>query len=297
MMNEQLRKAVSSALRDELGKDLHVEEVRAVGGGSINRAAVIETGEGEFFLKWNTHPIDDQFELEAMALEEMRDSNTELVIPRPIVHRSPEGRAPGFLVIEYLEPGQRVADFDEQLGRGLAALHRKTADAFGFHRDNYCGTTPQPNPWRSDWVEFYRDERLGFQLELAVDKRGVSSSQRRAYEKLLGRLDEFLATEESVPSLIHGDLWSGNLHVAPDGRPSLIDPAAYFGHREAELGMMRLFGGFSDRVYDAYHDAWPLEQGWRERLELYELYHLMNHFNLFGGGYGRRAFSIVEHWV
>jgi fructosamine-3-kinase len=296
-MDERLRQVVSRALCDTLGDRLEVEQARTVGGGSINQAAVLDTSGGEYFLKWNTHPIDDQFELEAMALDEMRDSDTELVIPRPITHRSPEGRTPGFLIIEYLEPGQRVADFDERLGRGLAALHRKTADAFGFHRDNYCGTTPQPNPWTGDWIDFYRDERLGFQLELAVDKRGVSSSDRRAYEALLDRLDEFLATDETVPSLIHGDLWSGNLHVAPDGRPSLIDPAAYYGHREAELGMMRLFGGFSDRVYDAYHEAWPLEPGWRKRLQLYELYHLMNHFNLFGGGYGRRAFSIVNQWV
>ena len=296
-MTQTFQEAVKSSLQEALGIEVDIRASRSVGGGSINQAAVYETNAGEFFLKWNRQLIDDQFELEAMALEEMRDSPTDLVIPKPIVHRPPRGGVPGFLVIEYLEPGQRVDDFDEQLGRGLAALHSKTAYAFGFHADNYCGTTIQPNPWLEDWITFYRDERLGFQLELAAETRGVSSDDRRAYERLLYRLDEFLATDESKPSLIHGDLWSGNLHVAPDGRPSLIDPAAYFGHREAELGMMRLFGGFSERVYDAYDEAWPLEPGWRDRLELYELYHLMNHYNLFGGGYGRRAFSIVERWV
>lgn len=296
-MTQTLRKAVKSSLQEALGTDVDIRASRSVGGGSINQAAVYQTSAGEFFLKWNRHPIDDQFELEAMGLEEMRDSPTDLVIPKPIAHRPPQGGVPGFLVIEYLEPGQRVADFDEQLGRGLAALHSKGASAFGFHADNYCGTTPQPNPWVEDWITFYRDQRLGFQLEMAAEKRGVSSGDRRAYERLLGRLDEFLATDEAVPSLIHGDLWSGNLHVAPDGRPSLIDPAAYFGHREAELGMMRLFGGFSDRVYDAYDEAWPLEPGWEKRLELYELYHLMNHYNLFGGGYGSQAFSVVKRWV
>ncbi len=296
-MDTELRDAVSAALQQVVGAQIGIDRVRTVGGGSINQAAVLETSDGEYFVKWNAHPIDDQFELEAMALDEMRASETELVIPRPIVHRAPDGRAPGFLVLEYLDPGQRVADFDEQLGRGLAALHRKTADGFGYHRDNYCGTTPQPNAWCDDWNDFYREERLRFQLELAVDKRSVSDSDRRAYETLLERLGEFLATDESVPSLIHGDLWSGNLHVAPNGRPSIIDPAAYYGHREAELGMMRLFGGFSDRVFGAYSDAWPLEPGWEQRLELYELYHLMNHFNLFGGGYGRRAFSIVKRWI
>lgn len=296
-MKREFRVVVADALQDALGTDVHVESTRSVGGGSINQAAVLQTNVDAYFLKWNRHPIDDQFELEAMALREMRSSPTDLVVPRPIVHRAPRDGMPGFLVIEYLEPGQRVVDFDEQLGRGLAQLHRESAEGFGFHRDNYCGTTPQPNSWCGDWVEFYREQRLGFQLRLAVDKRGVSSSDRRAYEDLLDQLDEFLLTDESVPSLIHGDLWSGNLHVAPDGRPALIDPAAYYAHREAELGMMRLFGGFSERVFDAYDEAWPLDPGWRDRLDLYELYHLMNHYNLFGGSYGRRAFSIVERWI
>lgn len=288
---------MEASLSDALEKQVRVGGTSSVGGGSINQAAVVETSAGEYFLKWNDQPIEDLFELEAMALDEMISSPTELVIPAPIDYRGPQDGVPGFLILDYLAPGTRVADFDERLGRGLADLHRKSADAFGFHRDNYCGTTPQPNRWRGDWIDFYREERLRFQLELAVDERGVSSGDRRAFDRLLERLDEFLGTGESVPSLIHGDLWSGNLHVAPDGRPGVIDPAAYYGHREAELGMMRLFGGFSDRVFDAYDEAWPLEPGWRDRLELYELYHLMNHFNLFGGGYGRRAFSIVKRRV
>lgn len=296
-MNNALQTAIEDGIADALGGAVSVQNARRVGGGSINEAAVLETNRGQFFLKWNEHPIDDQFELEAMALREMRSSDTDLVIPEPVVHRRPSGQAPGFLVIEYLEPGARVSDFDEQLGRGLAEMHRKRADAFGYHRDNYCGTTPQPNDWTSDWIEFYRDQRLGFQLELAADKRGLSDRDRRDFETLLERLPDLLATDDEPPALIHGDLWSGNLHVAPDGRPSIIDPAAYYAHREAELGMMKLFGGFSDRVYAAYDEAWPLQAGWEERVELYELYHVMNHYNIFGGGYGSQAFSMVRRWV
>jgi fructosamine-3-kinase len=197
----------------------------------------------------------------------------------------------------YLDSGRRVTGFDEELGRGLAELHRSTDPrGFGFEADTYCGTTLQPNAWAPDWIAFYRDRRLAYQIELAGETRGFDAAAMRDFDALLERLDEFLDASQP-PSLIHGDLWSGNLHVGPDGHPGLIDPAAYFAHREAELGMMRLFGGFSQRVYDAYVEAWPLAAGWRDRLELYELYHVLNHYNLFGGGYGSQAVSIARRWV
>ena len=290
-MHELLR----TALEDELAAP--IADVRRVGGGSINEAAVVTTTDGRFFVKWNRHPIPDQFDREAEALDALRGSGTSLVIPAPVARRRPAGTVPAFLVLEYLEPGRRVADFDERLGRGLAELHRASAERFGFAHDNYCGATPQPNTWEDDWVAFYRDHRLGFQVELAAKKRHVSGSDRDVYDRLLDRLGELLDAEGEVPALIHGDLWSGNLHVAPDGRPSIIDPAAYYGHREAELGMMSLFGGFSSRVYAAYDELYPLREGWRERLPLYELYHVLNHYNLFGGGYGAQAVSIARRFV
>lgn len=274
-----------------------VTGLRPVSGGSINQAAVVETPDGELFVKWNRHPIPDQFDREAEALQALRDSGTSLRIPEPIVWRRPRGDTPAFLVIEYLEPGRKVADFDALLGRGLAELHAASADQFGFSHDNYCGATPQPNPWTDDWITFYREHRLRHQLEICADRRGFSSSDRADYERLLERLDELLGIEPEPPALIHGDLWSGNLHVAPDGLPSIIDPAAYYGHREAELGMMSLFGGFSSRVYDAYQESFPLQRGWRDRLPLYELYHVMNHYYLFGGGYGSQAMGIVKRFV
>ena len=200
-------------------------------------------------------------------------------------------------MLEYLPTGSRQADFDARLGRGLATLHRSTADAFGFDHDNFCGATPQPNGWMPRWVDFYRERRLGHQLDLAVRGPGVSKRDRRAFETLLDRLDDLLGPATEPPALIHGDLWGGNLHVAADGAPGILDPAAYYGHREAELGMMVLFGGFSRAVFRGYDEAWPLAPGWEDRIELYTLYHVMNHYNLFGGGYGAQAFQMVRKWV
>ena len=284
-------------LTDALGENVELDGLRRVGGGDINEAALADTSEGRFFVKWNRLGPRDLFEREEEALREMRSSETSLVIPEPILSRRPRDSHPALLVLEYLEPGRRVSDFDERLGRGLAELHAKSADRFGFHHDNYCGTTLQPNAWTDDWIDFYREHRLRHQLRLAVENRNVSGSDRRAYESLLNRLDDFLGIDPEPSALIHGDLWSGNLHVAPDGRPSIIDPAAYYGHPEAEIGMMELFGRYSQRVYDAYQELRPLQDGWRERLPLYKLYHVMNHYNLFGGHYGSQAFDIVRRFV
>ncbi len=288
---------LKEALDETLDTSVTIDHLETVSGGDINEAAVAETSEGKLFVKWNRGDVpDDLFKREAEALDEMREAETNLTIPEPICHRSPKEERPGFLVTEHLESGRRVPDFDEQLGRGLAQLHNHSSDQFGFKHDNYCGTTPQSNAWTDDWVDFYREHRLRHQLELAVEQRSVRDSDRKAFERLLERLDAYLVPEPEPPALIHGDLWNGNLHVAPDGTPALIDPAAYYGHREAEIGMMELFGGFSSRVYEAYEEVRPLQEGWRDRLSLYSLYHVMNHYNLFGGHWGDQAFDIVRRW-
>lgn len=263
----------------------------SIAGGDINQAARLDTSAGAFFVKWNTRPAPLMFAREALSLELLAESGTSLQIPRPICWED------DFLILTWLDSGRRVLDFDTRLGRGLAELHRATSEqGFGFSEDTYCGTTLQPNPWTEDWIAFYREHRLGYQIELAAQRRGVPSEAQRHFDRLLERLDTLL-DNSAQPSLIHGDLWSGNLHVAPDGHPGILDPAAYYAHREAELGMMSLFGGFSERVYAAYDEAWPLAPGWRERLPLYELYHILNHYNLFGGGYGRQAFAIARKWA
>jgi len=279
---------IEAALREALGRPIQILAKRRIHGGDISEATRIVTSEGSFFAKCNTR-ISGMFEAEAMCLAALRTANTSLVIPEVVAVSST------FILLTFLEPGSRVKDFDERFGRGLAELHRATVDRFGFAADTFCGSTLQPNPWIPNWCEFYREHRLGHQLRLAEGSGQIDEADARVVRQLLDRLDEWLIDGE--PSLIHGDLWSGNLHVSPQGQPAIVDPACYYAHREAELGMMKLMGGFSDRVYDAYGEAYPLDSEWRERNPLYALYHLLNHANLFGGGYIGQAMRIVRRYV
>lgn len=262
-------------------------------GGSINDAFVIDVGE-RYVVKGNMRPLAGQFAAEAAGLAALHAANTSFVVPRVIGYEDDVAQG-GFLVIEYLPPGRPAPDFHERVGQGLVELHRVTdARGFGFDTDGYCGATPQPNPWTGSWPEFYADSRLRHQLRLALE-RGLDAPTADAIEDVASRLDEWV--DDSASSLIHGDLWSGNLHCTSEGRPALIDPAAYFGHREAELGMMSLFGGFHARVWETYQDLWPLAPGWRTRLGLYELYHQLNHFVLFGGGYAAGVREIALRYA
>lgn len=274
-----------------------VGELRVVRrrGGSINEACVVEAAGERFFAKWNDRPLARQFEVEARGLEALATAGSSLVIPRPLAF-SDEGPGRSFLLLEHLEAGRRVADLDERLGRGLAELHRATsARGHGFSLDGYCGATPQPNAWDPSWTRFYAEQRLGHQLRLARAD-GFTREEARVVERVIERLPT-LVDDEEPPALLHGDLWSGNLHVDARGLPALIDPAAYYGHREAELGMMLLFGGFGPRVLDAYEEVRPLASGWRERVGLYSLYHLLNHHHLFGGGYRAQALDVARRYA
>jgi fructosamine-3-kinase len=258
---------------------------------SVNRVGIVEIDGVRRFRKHNGAGLPRHFEAEARGLELLAGAGCGLVVPR-VIDWSDEPSA-DFLLIEHLETAPRGPGFDEALGRGLAALHRETADAFGFDLDGYCGLTPQPNPWTPDWPTFYAEHRLGHQLSLARS-RGLGERVAGVVARVIARVPALVAP--GPPSLIHGDLWSGNVLSTAEG-PALIDPAAYFGHREAELGMMKLFGGFSDRVYAAYDEAWPLEPGWRDRLDLYALYHALNHYNLFGGGYASQAHDLARRYA
>jgi protein-ribulosamine 3-kinase len=291
----ELQAAVEAAIGLALGRERPVRVTRraVLGGGSINRTERLDTDAGTFVLKSNPNAPAGMFQAEAEGLAALRASRTSLAVPAVVVC---EETAPAFLVIEYLPRGEPRGDFDERLGRGLAELHRTTSTRYGFARDNFCGATPQPNPWMDRWVEFYGAARLGHQLRLASRGGWLSSDDTRRLERLIARLGTWLPEPAEGPALIHGDLWAGNLHVAPDGRPAIIDPAAHFAHREAELGMMELFGGFSARVFAAYDEAFPLDPDWRERLGLYQLYHLMNHLNLFGRGYHAQVMKVAGRY-
>jgi len=284
---------VVNVLADALGRAITIQSRERLTGGSISDTELLRTDAGEFVLKSPREGLAPMVEAEAAGLEALRSSGTSLVIPRVILA---DGGPPPVLVLEYLEAGPRIRDFDEALGAGLAQLHRASAPQFGFSRDNYCGATPQPNAWTESWVAFYGAWRLGHQLARAVDGGRLSAHEARLVERLIMRLGDWI-DEPPASSLIHGDLWSGNLHCDRLGRPALLDPAVYYAHREAELGMMTLFGGFSVRVFDAYHAAFPLEPRWRDRQPLYQLYHLMNHLNLFGAGYHADVMAIVRRFA
>ena len=288
---------IERLLQYALGEYRSIEHVEPISGGDISDAALVETPHDRFFIKWHHSGPADLFEREAQALRLMRATDTELIIPEPLGVVRADDDLPAALVLEYLEPGRRGADFDEQLGRGLAQLHSASADAYGFAHDNYCGTTLQPNDWTHDWIAFYGQQRLHHQVTLCDERRGLDTRQRRLLLRLVDGLDQWLDTHEHRPALIHGDLWAGNVHTTVDGQPAIFDPAAYYGHREAEMGMMKLFGGFSETVYDAYEEIDPLPQHWRTRVPLYSLYHVLNHYYIFGGHYAEQAASIAERWV
>jgi fructosamine-3-kinase len=274
---------VKEALAAALGSE--VTAARAIAGGDINRAYALTLGDGRrLFAKANDRAQRGMFAAEARGLRWLAEAGA-LRIPEVVAVARPEG-AHQFLVLEFVAPGQPARDFDERLGRGLAALHRQgtPTPTFGLDHDNFIGWLPQENAAAATWAEFYRARRLEPLLRRAADEGLASPRMRRGFERLFAALDQLVGPPEP-PARLHGDLWGGNLLCDERGAPCLIDPAVYGGHREIDLAMMRLFGGFGARVFDAYDEADPLADGHRERVTLYQLYPLMAHVNLFGGGY------------
>ncbi len=273
-----------AGIRTEAGVD-----PRPVGGGDISAAWRLDTGEGPVFVKTGPDSSYDMFSAEAEGLTELAAARA-VRVPQVLVFGLDRDMA--FVAIEWLDFGSANRDTERRLGEQLAAMHRTTKDRFGWHRDNTIGLTPQRNDWSDDWVSFLHEQRLGFQLRLAAE-RGYTGRLQEQGERLLARLPVFFDGYEPAASLLHGDLWGGNW-ASCDGEPVIFDPAVYFGDRESDLAMTRLFGGFGRAFYDAYESAWPLEPGHRERNEIYQLYHVLNHLNLFGSGYLGRAQDIMS---
>ena len=281
-------------LASHYGSLVRLIDSRSVGGGCINNSVKISTSVGDFFLKWNASAPTDMFMKEAIGLNEMSLAGSSLIIPKVIWSKETDD-FPGLLLMEYLQPSGNSSAFDERMGRGIAQLHRKTASAFGFHHSNYCGTTLQDNTWTESWPKFFAQRRIWSLVQQIKTTRGMSSEELRNYEKLVNRIPLILS-HSTQPSLIHGDLWSGNYIYTANGA-ALIDPACYYADREMELGMMKLFGGFSSTVWGAYQEEFPLPQGWKERNRLYQLYHVLNHYLLFGVSYGQQALEIAKEYV
>lgn len=295
---------VERALTAALGERCVVARRTPLGGGCISHTERLDTPVGAFILKTMANPPVGFFEAEVAGLDALRDAASGLVVPRVVTGSFVSGPsdphvdvgAPSFLVLEFLPPGVGRGNLHDRMGHGLATLHRTSASRFGFSRDTFCGASRQPNDWMPSWVPFYATARLEHQVRMADAAGLLDVVARRRLDQLVSRLDTWLAEPTEGPALIHGDLWSGNLLHTPDG-PALIDPAVYFGHREAELGMMTLFGGFPARVFEAYQATFPLDAGWRDRQPLYELYHLLNHLNLFGAGYYDAVMSRVARFA
>lgn len=270
-----------------------VREALSVGGGCIANATRIRTDNGDFFVKWSRDEAADAFPAEAAGLAAMRDSGSSLIIPEPLMAERGTADAAGVLLLNWIETGGRGSRFWERFGEGLAEMHRYTAGHFGFDIDNFIGRLPQDNTWEASWTDFFRSRRIEPQVELARRRGRWNASWNSALEHLMDRLPELLPADPE-PSILHGDLWSGNFMVDVNGDPVLIDPASYHGHREADLAMTELFGGFERRFYEAYHGGWPLSPGYHERREIFNLYHLLNHLNHFGGGYAGSVASILK---
>lgn len=288
---------LEAALQRALGEaGLRIADTRALGGGCIHQTVLLRTSAGEFFAKWNAGCPPDLFLREAEGLEALRSAESELVIPAVVAAAARVGNDPAFLILEYLPPAARnESEDDERLGRGLATIHCCRAERFGFTSPSYCGTTRQDNRACDSWAEFYRERRL-VPLLAALEHAGrLSPGDRRLYERLMEGLPELLPSQ-STPSLIHGDLWSGNVLATARG-PALVDPASAYADREMEFGITTLFGGLSVRALAAYQEAWPLPEAWRERNPLYQLYHLLNHALLFGGHYGDEARAVARRYL
>ncbi len=286
------------ALRDTLSDVLGapVERAQAVYGGDINQAATVWAGSETVFVKWNASAPPDMFPTEAHGLRLLASADA-VRVPQVIAQGDADGACPAFLVLEHIDTGgRRSVDTMAQFGAALAELHRHTASRYGLDRDNFIGRLPQPNDQMPRWVDFYREHRIGFQMQLARRKGRLPARREKLLTRLMERLPEWIDENAVVPSLIHGDLWGGNYLVDGQGRAVLIDPAVCYADREMDLAMSELFGGFPARFYDAYFEAYPAP-GYPERRALYQLYYILAHLNLFGESYGGRVDSIAAHYV
>ena len=279
-----IRRALSAA-----GLDVPDEPPRRVGGGDIAAAYALETTSGKVFLKLMAAREASVLEAEADGLAAIAATGA---VRTPAVLGQGVATSDAWLALEWLPLERLGRDASAELGRQLADMHRATGPRHGWRRDNWIGRTPQRNAMQDDWVRFYRDERLGFQLELAATN-GFGGRLAQRGKTLMDALPALFTDYAPTPSLLHGDLWGGNA-ASSASVPVIFDPAVYYGDRETDIAMTRLFGGFGDAFYRAYEAAWPLDAGYSRREPLYQLYHVLNHLNLFGSGYLGRAEALID---
>jgi protein-ribulosamine 3-kinase len=281
---------VERSIREASGAPFVIESRAGVGGGCINECYLVRGGGRACFVKLNSPDRGDMFAAEAAGLGEISATRT-VRVPQAICH----GTGPGasWLVLEYLEIQPADGSNMRELGRRLAGMHRVTSAQHGWQRDNTIGATRQVNTPSRDWAGFWREHRLGFQLRLAA-ANGHGGPLITGGERLMEQLPAFFPGYDPLPSLLHGDLWAGNAAATAAGEPVIFDPAVYYGDREADLAMTELFGGFPRAFYESYRAEYPLDAGYATRRDLYNLYHVLNHLNLFGGGYRAQAERMIS---
>ncbi len=279
----------------EIGDPGPIIELRSQGGGCINHASQLVTKKKKYFLKWNSQSLPNMFTTEAIGLR-LLSSAKAIRIPEVIKAQEAQAGIPAYLLSEWIDIR---SSFDQRkCGHQLAQLHLNTESGrYGLDLDNYIGSTPQYNTWHTDWISFFRDMRLQPQIELAIRNNRCGSDRKQKLDQLLNRLEDWLGAIPRKACLLHGDLWAGNVIGDEHSNPVLIDPAVYYGDREADLAFTQMFGGFSQAFYQAYHETYPLEPGYQDRFEIYNIYHILNHLNLFGESYGYSLDSTLRRLV
>jgi fructosamine-3-kinase len=292
-LSDCIKEEVARVLREATGAAHQVLNAAPLGGGSINEAGKVQTDRGVFFIKINrSKAFPGMFGAEARGLALLRETGEVYV---PSVLGIGEAGEDAFLLAEFISPGQRSTHFFYEFGQALARLHTHTQASFGLGHSNYIGSLQQFNDARERWPEFFAEMRLEVQLKLARDSGKIGAAVLKAFEKLNARLEEIFPP--GPPALLHGDLWSGNYMTSPSGGACIFDPAVYFGHREMDIAMSKLFGGFPRDFYEGYNAQWPLEKGWEQRVDICNLYPLLVHVNLFGGGYLSDVTAIVRRFA
>lgn len=288
-MRDSIKNKIETVLKEKITKQY------TVSGGCINDARILHTESGKhFFIKTNPGNPPDMFAKEANGLKEIASANV-IRVPQVIYVNDT------FLLLEAIILSSKSQSFFEDFGRRFAQLHKYNGKYFGFFENNYIGSTPQINianeNEKSDWTKFYFNKRLKFQFDLAEKKGYAGESLHNAFSRLENKIEDILKSNGEKPALLHGDLWSGNFIIDEKGNACLIDPAVYYGHREADLAMTKLFGGFDDSFYEAYNEEYPLDDGYIYREKIYKLYHVLNHLNLFGSGYYQQAVSLIKYYL
>ncbi|MGN8225276.1 fructosamine kinase family protein [Gracilimonas sp. BCB1] len=283
-----LPEAIKVQIQQEL--DIEIQSVQPVHGGDINQAAKIIMQDGkQLFVKHNSSAPGNMFEVEAKGLELLNSAGTNLQVPSPLLVKE------DFLVLNWIEEGGGKQHSARDFGKELAKLHKQSADRFGLDHDNFIGKLPQSNTSHSNWPDFFALERIEPQVQMGVESGKLSSSILKSVEGMYKKLGSIFPSEK--PSLLHGDLWSGNYMFTKSGDAGIYDPAVYFGHREMDIAMTRLFGGFSANFYDGYHEVYPLDGGFDSRVNMCNLYPILVHANLFGGSYCRQAENIINRYA